>query len=79
MKPLQKIDEEASFANFGNFVHQVLEKFTLDYEKIDKNNRLEILLNNYGKKYFSKHFAAAESHLLWWSRFENIAQWFIRN
>jgi len=78
LRPLNKIDEEASFANFGNFVHEVLENFVKNYGEIAEKNRLEILLN-YGKEYFPKQFAAEESHLLWWSRFENIAQWFIKN
>ncbi len=79
LKPLNKIDEEASFANFGNFVHETLENFVNDYDKIDKNNRLNILLTTYGQKYFIKYFLNQENHLLWWPRFENIAKWFIKN
>ncbi len=79
LKPLNKIDEEASFANFGNFVHEVLENFIKDYDKINANNRLETLTDNYGKKYFQKYFTTPESYLLWWSRFKNIANWFVKN
>lgn len=79
LQKLNKIDEEASFANFGNFVHEVLENFIKNYEKIDQNKRLEILINDYGKKYFQKYFLNEESYLLWWSKFENIANWFVKN
>jgi ATP-dependent helicase/nuclease subunit B len=79
LKALNKIDEEASFANFGNFVHETLEEFVKDYEKVDKDNALEILLEDYAKKCFVKYFVSKDSYLLWWPRFENIALWFIKN
>ena len=53
--------------------------FVKDYEQIEEKNHLEFLINDYGRKYFPKHFMAPESYLLWWSRFENIADWFIKN
>jgi ATP-dependent helicase/nuclease subunit B len=79
LKPLNRIDEEASFANFGNFVHEVLENFVKDYKDIKEGGHLETLLSSYGKEYFSKYFVSEESHLLWWPRFKNIANWFVKN
>ncbi|MFT6220489.1 MAG: ATP-dependent helicase/nuclease subunit B, partial [Rickettsiales bacterium] len=35
LKPLKKIQQEASFAEFGNFVHNSLEEFVKNYPKID--------------------------------------------
>jgi ATP-dependent helicase/nuclease subunit B len=70
LKPLKKIEQEASFAEFGNFVHKSLEEFIRNYPKID--------LTEYAKKIFSQYFPDNTSRLLWWPKFENIAEWFIK-
>jgi ATP-dependent helicase/nuclease subunit B len=68
LKSLKEIEQEASFAEFGNFIHKVLEEFIKNYPNIN--------LQNYGRQIFSEYFPDQFSHLLWWSRFENIANWF---
>lgn len=68
LKPLKQIEQESSFAEFGNFVHKSLEEFVKNYPK---NNLLEI-----GKKNFSDFFPDKTSHLIWMPKFENIAKWF---
>ena len=70
LKPLKQIEQDASFAEFGNFVHKVLEEFVKNYPKID--------LENFGKEIFSNYFPDESTHLLWWPRFENIAKWFLK-
>ena len=70
LKPLKQIEQDASFAEFGNFVHKALEGFVKNYPKID--------LENFGKEIFSNYFPDESTHLLWWPRFENIAKWFLK-
>jgi ATP-dependent helicase/nuclease subunit B len=70
LKPLKQIEQDASFAEFGNFVHKTLEEFVKNYPDID--------LKNYGKKIFTDYFPDPTSHLLWWAKFENIAGWFAK-
>lgn len=78
LKPLKSIEQEPSFAEFGNFVHRVLENFIKDYQKIAPEQRLEKLVNDYGKNIFDDYFPSPHSRLLWWPKFENIAKWFIK-
>ena len=77
LKPLRKIEQTSSFAEFGSFVHQVLENFVQDYSEIEPKKRPETLINDYGKRLFEKYFPDKTSTLLWWARFENIAKWFL--
>ena len=79
LKSLNKIDEEASFLDFGNFIHETLENFIKEYDITDPSNQLLNLTQNYGKKYFSKYFINQDAFLLWWPKFINIAQWFVKN
>ncbi|MCE3254521.1 MAG: helicase [Rickettsiaceae bacterium] len=77
LRPLKKIEQEASFAEFGNFVHKILENFVRDYQKIETSKRAATLLED-SKKNFGDYFPDHSSHILWWPRFENIIQWFLR-
>ncbi len=70
LKPLKQIEQDASFAEFGNFVHKTLEEFVKNYPNVD--------LKSYGKKIFTDYFPDPTSHLLWWAKFENIAEWFVK-
>lgn len=79
LKALNPIDQEASFASFGNFVHEILENFVKNYDNISQSQRLNFLLEDCGKKIFQKYFSLVENHILWWPRYENIAIWFVKN
>ena len=76
LKKLTAIANQPSFAEFGNFVHQVLEDFIKDYKNIRVQDRLKALLN-YGKKSFKSYLGGKEAELLWMPKFINIAGWFI--
>ncbi len=80
LKPLEVIDKEPSFAEFGNFIHKTLENFIKDYEEFDSySKKIDTLINKYGKEAFKLYFPDDESKLLWWPKFENIAKWFVKN
>ncbi len=70
LKPLQQIEQDASFREFGNFVHKALEEFVKNYPQID--------LKDYGEKIFANYFPDPTSRLLWWAKFENIVKWFLK-
>ncbi|MFT6332825.1 MAG: ATP-dependent helicase/nuclease subunit B [Lentimonas sp.] len=69
LKPLKIIEQQSSFAEFGNFVHKALEKFVQNDGKQD--------LIKIGVEIFAKYFPDPSSRLLWWPKFENIAAWFL--
>jgi ATP-dependent helicase/nuclease subunit B len=79
LQPLKQIEQEVSFAEFGNFIHKVFEIFVKNYPKIAAKENLEKSLNNYAEKYFPRYFPNPEARLLWWPRFKNIANWFLNN
>jgi len=74
----EKIEEQNTFLAFGNSVHEALENFVSNYHQIEEQNKLNQIIE-YGKKSFEKHFNNSFSKDLWWHRFNNIAQWFIKN
>ena len=78
LKPLRNIEQESSYAEFGNFVHKILEIFLQNYQQIDPQNRLEFLIGNQAQEIFSQYFPDKTSVLLWWKRFEAIAHWFLK-
>lgn len=62
LKPLKKIDYEPSHAEFGSFVHEILEK----YISQNLNNINEIA------KIFEEYFKKDQEKLIWWPKFLNI-------
>lgn len=71
LKELNEIDFEPSYAEFGTFVHDALEQFILSKSK---NNFIKE-----AKNLFKKYFSNEESFLIWWPKFENIFNNFIKN
>lgn len=71
LKPLNKIDYESANAEFGSFVHEVLEK----YIKAKDQKINDFLIQ--AKKIFFKYFPNPELELIWWPKFENIFTSFV--
>lgn len=69
LKKLQEIDYQPSYAEFGSFVHKALEEFV-------KNN-FTANLDDF-KKIFEEYFIADEAKLIWWPKFENIFNSFLK-
>lgn len=69
LKELKKIDFEASYAEFGSFVHKSLEEFV-------KEESMDDFLPK-AKKIFKEYFINNSLELIWWPKFENIFNNFI--
>ncbi len=61
---LKKIDFEPSYAEFGSFVHKVLEEFV---KNPDSSN-----FDEEARNIFNQFFLLNESEIVWWPKFENI-------
>jgi ATP-dependent helicase/nuclease subunit B len=71
LRPLNKIDYEGANAEFGSFIHEVLEKF------IKQPDREISDFVKKAKKIFLKYFPNQELELIWWPKFENIFSAFL--
>lgn len=71
LKELQKIDYEPGFAEFGSFVHKILE----EYVKSPKNEDIFI---KQAQEIFEDYFTSTQSQLTWWPKFENIFSNFLK-
>ncbi len=71
LKALNKIDYEPANAEFGSFIHEILEKFIKQPDQ-EIGNFL-----NKAKKIFLKYFPNQELGLIWWPKFENIFSSFL--
>lgn len=78
LKKLDDFDQEPGAREFGNFIHNSLDRFIKDYESITPENRHAKLLE-YGRKEFDKMNLSESVNYFWWPRFERIADWFIEN
>ena len=63
LKELKKIDYEPGYAEFGSFVHEILEHYIRDHKNENTQQNQEI---------FAKYFKNPNDKLIWWPKFENI-------
>jgi ATP-dependent helicase/nuclease subunit B len=73
LKPLNKIDYEPANAEFGSFIHEILDKFIKSSPKKCENFLEQI------KPIFNKYFPAQESELIWWPKCQNIFNSFLKS
>lgn len=77
LKKLDEVENNLSNIEFGNFVHEVLEKYLKKEGKITKYSSLnEVSL--FAEKVFTKYFNKLEDKLIWWPRFQDIADYFLK-
>lgn len=76
LRALEPLGREPGGADFGNAVHDALERFVIAYPKELPQNALPELLRC-GREAFSDLFAATGMEVVWWPRFMRIAQWMI--
>ncbi|MBP7710318.1 MAG: PD-(D/E)XK nuclease family protein [Rickettsiales bacterium] len=70
LEALEEIDFEPSYAEFGSFIHEALEEFVKNPK--DKN------FTKKAEEIFEKYFLFAEAKLIWWPKFENIFDDFLK-
>jgi inactivated superfamily I helicase/RecB family exonuclease len=68
---LPKINYEPSFAEFGSFIHKVLE---IEIAQKKSNSTPDIY-----HEIFTKYFSATDSWLIWWPKFKKIYNNFIKD
>lgn len=71
LKELQKIDYETGFAEFGSFIHKILEEYV-------KAPQAKELFIKKAQKIFEDYFTSIQAQLTWWPKFENIFDNFIQ-
>jgi ATP-dependent helicase/nuclease subunit B len=76
LKPLEPIDADPDAADFGQFMHQVLDDFARETPPPLPDDALARLLN-IGERRFGNLPRPATVRAFWWPRFERIARWFI--
>jgi ATP-dependent helicase/nuclease subunit B len=77
LKKLDAIDADPGAADFGNFIHQALENFSLQLQfRQNKHEWFDLLIAS-GKQVLSMMIERPSVRILWWPRFERIASWII--
>lgn len=74
LKPLDDLDKETTFADYGTIIHAILEEFNRKYSQSYPENAAEELLQ-LGRSYFEQHKVAAETRAFWWPNFEKTVNW----
>ena len=76
LKPLDDLDQDQTFADYGNIVHAVLEEFNNKYNKAYPVNAREELIR-LGDYYFKEHHISAEQKAFWWPNFLKTVDWLV--
>ena len=76
LEPLEEIDEDASAAKRGSFVHRALERFVAGHPDTLPDDALDRLLD-IGRETLTAPLDRPALRAVWWRRFERIAAWFV--
>jgi len=76
LKPLDELDQDLTFADYGNLVHAVLEEFNNQYPTTYPHNAKEELVR-LGEKYFAQNNISAEQKAFWWPNFLKTVDWLV--
>lgn len=74
LKPMDDLEQDLSMKDYGNIIHEILEKFNLKYPTMYPKNAKEELLK-LGQEYFSKNEIAQDTRAFWWPNFEKTVDW----
>ena len=74
LKKLTPLEKEPDNADFGSFIHKVLDSYNKQYDKISDNH--EEFLLNIAKKIL-EDYREFEIYDFWRQRFLNISKWFL--
>lgn len=74
LKPLEDLEQDLSMKDYGNIIHEILEKFNCQYPTSYPNNAKDELLK-LGQEYFSQNEIAQETRAFWWPNFEKTVDW----
>ena len=76
LKPLEDIEKELDFSDYGTIVHTVLQEFNQKHPKdLPPSAREELLA--LGQAYFDEHQVSQEVRAFWEPSFEKAIDWFL--
>ena len=75
--PLNDLNRELDFSDYGTLVHKVLEVFNRRYPTEYPNNAEEILLK-LGEEYFAENEVDLEKRAFWWPSFVKSVHWLVQ-
>ena len=76
LKPLDPLDKDLTFADYGNLVHAVLEEFNNKFCTVYPQNAKDELIR-LGEIYFEKHQISDEQKAFWWPNFLKMIDWVV--
>ena len=76
LKPLDDLEQDLTFADYGNMVHTILENFNNKYSTYYPDNAKEELIR-LGEEYFVKNNVPAELKAFWWPNFLKMVDWVV--
>ncbi|WP_240796828.1 double-strand break repair protein AddB [Terasakiella sp. SH-1] len=76
LKALDAIDADPGAADYGNIIHEILEKFIINFPK-ELPDQAASLLREMGREVFGSELDNPGIWAFWWPRFERICDWFI--
>jgi ATP-dependent helicase/nuclease subunit B len=74
LKKLKDLDAEPDMSDYGNIIHNILERFIKNYKEGSYEELIEC-----GRMEFAEFAQKPSITALWWPRFEKIAEWFVVN
>lgn len=74
LKPLDNLEQDVTFADYGTLVHAVLEEFNNKYPTSYPDNAKQELIK-LGECYFEKQKVTDEIKAFWWPNFLKIVDW----
>lgn len=74
LRPLNDLNRELDFRDYGTLVHKVLEVFNRRYPTVYPEQAEEILLK-LGDDYFAENQVALEKRAFWWPNFVKSVKW----
>ena len=76
LKKLDDLEQELKFSDYGNIVHEVLEKFNNKYnEEYPENAREELI--KLGEDIFENYHIRADIKAFWWPNFLKTVDWLV--
>lgn len=74
LKPLDEVEQDLTYADYGSIIHKILEEFNNQYSGSFPENAKEILLAM-GRRAFEENELALERRAFWWPNFEKTVDW----
>lgn len=76
LRPLEELEKEPDFADYGTIIHAILQEFNNKYPgQLPANTREKLI--KMGMDYFAGNEIAQETRAFWWPNFEKSVDWLL--